>query len=151
MTAVGFEPTPLRNGALSHRLRPLGQTVLVHTGATEHTDDHQETTKVAWLQPCRHACQAMRMPGVEPGAQAWEACMLPLHYMRMSTHAGHDSSPLSWAARPWLKVSTERPACCRHCCPSHEETENTSLLLALLSPQCIHLTRIELVTFSVLG
>ena len=28
MTAVGFEPTPFRNGALSHRLRPLGQTVL---------------------------------------------------------------------------------------------------------------------------
>ena len=28
MTAVGFEPTPLRNGALSHRLTPLGQTVL---------------------------------------------------------------------------------------------------------------------------
>ena len=23
--------------------------------------------------------QAMRLPGVEPGAQAWEACMLPLH------------------------------------------------------------------------
>ena len=28
LTAVGFEPTPFRNGALSHRLRPLGQTVL---------------------------------------------------------------------------------------------------------------------------
>jgi hypothetical protein len=28
MTAVGFEPTPLRNGASSHRLRPLGKTVL---------------------------------------------------------------------------------------------------------------------------
>ena len=28
VTAVGFEPTPLRNGALSHRLRPLGQTVM---------------------------------------------------------------------------------------------------------------------------
>ena len=28
LTAVGFEPTPLRNGALRHRLRPLGQTVL---------------------------------------------------------------------------------------------------------------------------
>ena len=27
MTAVGFEPTPLRTGALSQRLRPLGQTV----------------------------------------------------------------------------------------------------------------------------
>ncbi len=29
MTAVGFEPKPLRNGALSHHLRPLGQTVLI--------------------------------------------------------------------------------------------------------------------------
>ena len=27
MTAVGFEPTPLRTGARSQRLRPLGQTV----------------------------------------------------------------------------------------------------------------------------
>ena len=27
VTPVGFEPTPLRNGALSHRLRPLGQSV----------------------------------------------------------------------------------------------------------------------------
>ena len=27
LTAVGFEPTPFRSGALSHRLRPLGQTV----------------------------------------------------------------------------------------------------------------------------
>ena len=24
----------------------------------------------------------MRMPGVEPGSQTWEACMMPLHYMR---------------------------------------------------------------------
>ena len=29
LTAVEFEPTPLRNGALSHRLRPLGQTVML--------------------------------------------------------------------------------------------------------------------------
>ena len=29
MTAVGFEPTPLRTGAWSQRLRPLGQTVLI--------------------------------------------------------------------------------------------------------------------------
>ena len=28
VTAVGFEPTRLRTGALSQRLRPLGQTVL---------------------------------------------------------------------------------------------------------------------------
>ena len=32
MTAVGFEPTPLRNGALSHRLRPLGHTALSPSG-----------------------------------------------------------------------------------------------------------------------
>ena len=24
----------------------------------------------------------MRMPGIEPGSQAWEACMMPLHCMR---------------------------------------------------------------------
>ena len=24
----------------------------------------------------------VRMPGVEPGSQAWEASMMPLHYMR---------------------------------------------------------------------
>ena len=30
VTAVGFEPTPLRTGAWSQRLRPLGQTVLLH-------------------------------------------------------------------------------------------------------------------------
>ena len=29
VTAVGFEPTPLRTGALSQRLRPLGQTVML--------------------------------------------------------------------------------------------------------------------------
>ena len=29
LTAVGFEPTPLRTGALSQGLRPLGQTVLL--------------------------------------------------------------------------------------------------------------------------
>ena len=32
MTAVGFEPTPLRTGALSQHLRPLGQTVLIVLG-----------------------------------------------------------------------------------------------------------------------
>ena len=30
VTAVGFEPTPLRTGAWSQRLRPLGQTVMWH-------------------------------------------------------------------------------------------------------------------------
>jgi hypothetical protein len=29
----------------------------------------------------------VRMPGVEPGAQAWGACMLLLHYMRHAEDA----------------------------------------------------------------
>ena len=35
----------------------------------------------------------MRMPGVEPGSQAWEACMMPLHYMR-SAHAARVLNPM---------------------------------------------------------
>ncbi len=34
-----------------------------------------------WLM--RFVQTQMRTPGVEPGAQAWEACMLPLHYVRL--------------------------------------------------------------------
>ena len=30
----------------------------------------------------------LRMPGVEPGSQAWEACMIPLHYMRSAYTCG---------------------------------------------------------------
>ena len=42
----------------------------------------------AWAYMCMGATHRtethvfMRMPGVEPGSQAWEACMMPLHYMR---------------------------------------------------------------------
>ena len=28
----------------------------------------------------------LRTPGVEPGSQAWEACMIPLHYVRYKSH-----------------------------------------------------------------
>jgi hypothetical protein len=31
------------------------------------------------------AKRKMRMPGIEPGSQAWEACMILLHYMRLAT------------------------------------------------------------------
>ena len=34
-----------------------------------------------------HMWENVRMPGVEPGSQAWEACMMPLHYMRLETEA----------------------------------------------------------------
>ena len=31
---------------------------------------------------CGHAVCKLRTPGVEPGSQAWGACMIPLHYVR---------------------------------------------------------------------
>ena len=31
---------------------------------------------------CGHAVCKLRTPGVEPGSQAWGACMMPLHYVR---------------------------------------------------------------------
>lgn len=48
----------------------------------------------SWVKTCKstlastcvsvhtNGYQHLRMPGVEPGSQAWEACMMPLHYMR---------------------------------------------------------------------
>ena len=47
---------------------------------------------ISGLPLCWGLCLNMRAPGVEPGAQAWEACMLPLHY-----------------ARPWLQVEPRAP------------------------------------------
>ena len=35
--------------------------------------------------PTGHTTLKMHQPGIEPGAQAWEACMLPLHYERSRT------------------------------------------------------------------
>ena len=32
--------------------------------------------------------RTVRTPGIEPGAQAWEACMLPLHYERSRVTSG---------------------------------------------------------------
>ena len=36
----------------------------------------------------------MRMPGVEPGSQAWGACVIPLHYMRLGCLS---STQLIWS------------------------------------------------------
>jgi hypothetical protein len=33
---------------------------------------------------CKLGFDEMHTPGVEPGSQAWEACMMPLHYMRLA-------------------------------------------------------------------
>ena len=43
----------------------------------------------------------MRMPGVEPGSQAWEACMIPLHYMRSCHRIMIHGQNASWTTI-WL-------------------------------------------------
>ena len=77
MTAVGFEPTPLRNGALSHYLRPLGQTVFEMHGDFFNIDyvfrrnrmkkswSHEGST-TEWLpyQPKFIACPAQTLQGI---------------------------------------------------------------------------------------
>ena len=35
------------------------------------------------------ARRKMRTPGVKPGSQAWEACMMPLHYVRSCAKYGY--------------------------------------------------------------
>ena len=41
----------------------------------------------------------MRTPGVEPGSQAWEACMMPLHYVRRCYKTSR-AILHSWACQP---------------------------------------------------
>ena len=72
MTPVGFEPTPFRNGALSHRLRPLGQSVVVvivliamcKQPCSAGTDD-QETWK---SHSCNNVCTLLEASATNPEA-----------------------------------------------------------------------------------
>ena len=52
--------------------------------ACRHTRTSELYEAVAACASRLPLCTAghVRMPGVEPGSQAWEACMMPLHYMR---------------------------------------------------------------------
>ena len=52
--------------------------------ACRHTSTSELYEAVAACASRLPLCTAghVRMPGVEPGSQAWEACMMPLHYMR---------------------------------------------------------------------
>ena len=51
VTAVGFEPTPLRTGALNQRLRPLGRSVLIIFGAVAFVC-HQFSKQVVTHSVC---------------------------------------------------------------------------------------------------
>ena len=52
--------------------------------ACRHTSTSELYEAVAACASRLPLCTAghVRMLGVEPGSQAWEACMMPLHYMR---------------------------------------------------------------------
>jgi hypothetical protein len=46
---------------------------------------HKASSIVATcVQSGSWALKKMRMPGIQPGSQAWQACMMPLHYMRLA-------------------------------------------------------------------
>ena len=63
MTPVGFEPTPFRHGASSHRLRPLGQSVHVACGqiilAHVPANGDQEVCRLK-IKPVFHICVILR-------------------------------------------------------------------------------------------
>ena len=105
VTPSGLEPTPLRYGAVSRRLRPLGQIVLdtsmrsrLAPCAASHRGIGAFASRVwhSGLPQCifcsrkvRHFLatglalrRKLRTPGVEPGSLAWEACVALLLYVR---------------------------------------------------------------------
>lgn len=52
-------------------------------------------------KPLKTRVEHMRTPGVEPGSQAWEACMMPLHYVRQCDRRHQYMSSISHALRRW--------------------------------------------------
>ena len=104
LTAVGFEPTPLRTGAWSQRLRPLGQTVLEASksyfvfktsprweckmGATAAESKHQESASKSIRReranaqanrsdaPCRQAAQFEARPCLPVTGERFHVQML---------------------------------------------------------------------------
>ena len=53
VTPVGPKPTPLRNGALSHRLRPLGQSV--HAGESGTKQNNKKDFRLPLVATSREA------------------------------------------------------------------------------------------------
>ena len=63
--------------------------IWIHPAPIKDSNSHYITVSQC-MDTYRHVLKNMCMPGVEPGAQAWEACMLPLHYMRFCTKYDFD-------------------------------------------------------------
>ena len=71
MTAVGLEPTPLRNGALGNRLAPLGQTVLSLLKENPEFGIRGSTYSI---------CKEGPHWGLSPGPSVYKTDALPLSY-----------------------------------------------------------------------
>ena len=70
----GFEPTPLRSGALSHRLRPLGQTVLPKHQAAMHTESDQQSWRATRATGARARSRGPRPALCSGGPAAPDKC-----------------------------------------------------------------------------
>ena len=65
---------------------------------TSHDQFHCTVSRRAHQLSSSIASKDMRTPGVEPGSQAWEACMMPLHYMRLQGCGHLEPTPCTRAA-----------------------------------------------------
>jgi hypothetical protein len=58
------------------------------------------------LTGCTFCLEAkLRQPGVEPGAKAWEASMLPIHHWRSSVQGRIAQSVERWSNKPLVMGS----------------------------------------------
>ena len=99
MTAVGFEPTPLRTGALSQRLRPLGQTVLFKVSRHDWPSLGVSKRSVCcktWLKS-----RSLNMDADYRGAKSWTHIWMHLRPYPTRRCAGHSE-----------KTMTSLPKCC---------------------------------------
>ena len=115
MTPVGFEPTPLRTGALSQRRRPLGQSVLLAVGtktilfpqAAQNLGRRGfgAPTRVPAMRPCRRAFRTRP----SAGWRLWANRRSVLQDRALST-MGNDLLPTDADASNWgrLKAAATR-------------------------------------------
>ena len=110
MTTVGFEPIPFRNGALSHRLRPLGPSVL-------NMQSKMEYVGKGWCSGILESVRQQIIVNVPPGKLELPTLRLTASH---SNHLGYGSS--CWCIllavvleHIWLICVMWMPRCRKHC------------------------------------